>query len=73
MTVITGRRFAAVLTAGWTNAKGVAAATSKHVQNCRLAQMAHEIMNLEQWERRHLDDCAECQEMHYIYLTQPKG
>ena len=71
MKSITRRQFAALLTAGLATEKVFASSASVHIQNHRLVNMQGGGIKLEKWERQHLHQCEECQELLYVFVTQP--
>jgi hypothetical protein len=67
------KQFAPFLTAGWAKAKILANNAASHIHNRRLGGAGEGVVLLDDRERRHLDNCVECQEVLYFYVTAPKS
>jgi hypothetical protein len=44
-----------------------------HVRNRRLFDLQGGIVRLDTWERGHLHECRDCQDVLYVFMTQPKA
>jgi hypothetical protein len=73
MSPITRRNFA--LLAAFSSLKSVLnnGSTPKriHIKNRRLFDLQDGSLRLEKWERHHLHECQDCQNVLYVFMTQP--
>ena len=87
MSSITRRNFAllaafsslkAVLNSGSEQAHAAPASKAKtprgiHIKNRRLFDLQDGTLQLEKWERQHLHVCQVCQDVLYVFMTQPNA